>query len=86
MSLDSSEVQSKNDQKTGDVKPGANGNAYEIRSVSQLQFINWNYGALDATTSILSPDWEKQRLNRQEMLIQTEVTIHIWFMVKRIGL
>ena len=41
MSLDSSEVQSKT-TKTGDVKPGANGNAYEIRSVSQLQFINWN--------------------------------------------
>lgn len=43
MSLDSSEVQSKTTE-TGDVKPGANGNAYEIRSVSQLQFINWNSG------------------------------------------
>lgn len=63
MSLDSSEVQSKT-TKTGDVKPGANGNAYEIRSVSQLQFINWNYGALDATTSILSPDWEKATIEQ----------------------
>lgn len=63
MSLDSSEVQNKT-TKTGDAKPGANGNAYEIRSVSQLQFINWNYGALDATTSILSPDWEKATIEQ----------------------
>ena len=63
MSLDSSEVQNKM-TKTGDTEPGANGNAYEIRSVSQLQFINWNYGALDATTSILSPDWEKATIEQ----------------------
>ena len=63
MSLDSSEVQNKMTE-TGDAKPGANGNAYEIRSVSQLQFINWNYGALDATTSILSPDWEKATIEQ----------------------
>lgn len=63
MSLDSSEVQRKMTE-TGDAKPGANGNAYEIRSVSQLQFINWNYGALDATTSILSPDWEKATIEQ----------------------
>lgn len=63
MSLDSSEVQGKTTE-TGDAKPGANGNAYEVRSVSQLQFINWNYGALDATTSILSPDWEKATIEQ----------------------
>lgn len=63
MSLDSSEVQGKM-TKTGDAKPSANGNAYEVRSVSQLQFINWNYGALDATTSILSPDWEKATIEQ----------------------
>lgn len=59
MSLDSSEVQSKK-TKTGDVKPGANGNAYEIRSVSQLQFINWNSGKNNTNTSIVSQnqgDW-----------------------------
>lgn len=59
MSLDSSEVQSKT-TKTGDVKPGANGNAYEIRSVSQLQFINWNSGKCNTNTSIVSQnsgDW-----------------------------
>lgn len=59
MSLDSSEVQNKT-TKTGDVKPGANGNAYEIRSVSQLQFINWNSGKNNTNTSIVSQnqgDW-----------------------------
>ena len=59
MSLDSSEVQGKT-TKTGDVKPGANGNAYEIRSVSQLQFINWNSGKHNTNTSIVSQnsgDW-----------------------------
>lgn len=59
MSLDSSEVQSKT-TKTGDVEPGANGNAYEIRSVSQLQFINWNSGKCNTNTSIVSQnkgDW-----------------------------
>ena len=46
--------------KTGDVEPGANGNAYEIRSVSQLQFINWNFGKRNTNTSIVSQnqgDW-----------------------------
>lgn len=59
MSLDSSEVQSEMTE-TGDVKPGANGNAYEIRSVSQLQFINWNSGKHNTSTSIVSQnqgDW-----------------------------
>ena len=64
MSLDSSEVQGKTTE-TGDVKPGANGNAYEIRSVSQLQFINWNSGALDATTSILPPDGNYPNTNSE---------------------
>lgn len=63
ISLDASHVNGI-DVNTGDVKPGTTGNAYEIRSVSQLQFINWNYGALDATTSILSPDWEKATIEQ----------------------
>lgn len=60
MSLDSSEVQGKMTE-TGDVKPGANGNSYEIRSVSQLQFINWNFGKHNTNTSIVSQnkgDWD----------------------------
>ncbi len=65
MSLDSSKVTGKQQENTGDAKPGTTtDNAYEIRSVSQLQFINWNYGALDATTSILSPDWEKATIEQ----------------------
>ena len=59
MSLDSSAVQNKMIE-TGDAKPGANGNAYEIRSVSQLQFINWNSGKCNTNTSIVSQnqgDW-----------------------------
>ena len=46
---------------TGDAKPGTTtDNAYEIRSVSQLQFINWNFGKHNTNTSILSQnsgDW-----------------------------
>lgn len=58
MSLDSSEVQNKM-TKTGDTEPGANGNAYEIRSVSQLQFINWNSGKRNTNTSIVSQnEWD----------------------------
>lgn len=59
MSLDSSEVQGKTTE-TGDAKPGVNGNAYEIRSVSQLQFINWNSVKHNTSTSIVSQnkgDW-----------------------------
>lgn len=58
MSLDNSKVQNKT-TKTGDVEPGANGNAYEIRSVSQLQFINWNSGKRNTNTSIVSQnEWD----------------------------
>ena len=46
---------------TGDAKPGTTtDNAYEIRSVSQLQFINWNFGKHNTSTSIVSQnqwDW-----------------------------
>lgn len=64
ISLDASHVNGI-DVTTGDAQPGANGNAYEIRSVSQLQFINWNYGALDATTSILPPDGNYPNTNSE---------------------
>ena len=45
-------------KQTGKVKPGHKegedelDNSYEIRSVAQLQFINWNYGSLSTTHSI----------------------------------
>lgn len=59
MSLDSSEVQSKTTE-TGDVKPGANGNAYEIQLRLAVTFINWNSGKRNTNTSIVSQnkgDW-----------------------------
>ena len=61
MSLDSSKVTGKQQENTGDAKPGTTtDNAYEIRSVSQLQFINWNFGKHNTSTSIVSQnqwDW-----------------------------
>ncbi len=35
-------------------RPGAEANQYEIRSIAQLQYINWNYGTLSADHSITS--------------------------------
>ncbi len=32
--------------------PGTEGNKYKVRSVQQLQYINWNYRTLNATTSV----------------------------------
>lgn len=61
MSLDSSKVTGKQQENTGDAKPGTTtDNAYEVRSVSQLQFINWNFGKHNTSTSIVSQnsgDW-----------------------------
>ena len=61
MSLDSSKVTGKQQENTDDAKPGTTtDNAYEVRSVSQLQFINWNFGKHNTSTSILSQnsgDW-----------------------------
>lgn len=62
MSLDSSKVTGKQQENTGDAKPGTTtDNAYEVRSVSQLQFINWNFGKHNTNTSIVSQnkgDWD----------------------------
>ncbi len=41
-----------NGSSTNDPKPGTSGKPYQVRSVSQLQNINWNYVELDATSSI----------------------------------
>ena len=37
---------------TKDSKPGASGNHYQIRSIRQLQYINWNYQTKDTAYSI----------------------------------
>lgn len=40
---------------TGSAKPGATeGSAYQVRSVSQLQYLNWNYNTRSTTHSILA--------------------------------
>ena len=49
MSLDSIYVDWYNSVTTNDPKPGTARNPYQIRSVTQLQYINWNY--LELTTS-----------------------------------
>lgn len=41
-----------NGSSTNDPKPGTSGKPYQVRSVSQLQNINWNYVELDAASSI----------------------------------
>lgn len=40
------------DKVTGNPKPGASGNDYQIRSIRQLQYINWNWNKNNTTTSI----------------------------------
>ena len=54
MSLDSIYVDWYNSVTTNDPKPGTEQNAYQIRSVTQLQYINWNRNTLSVHTSILT--------------------------------
>lgn len=49
MSLDNS-----NNTPSGDAKPGTAGKPYQVRSVSQLQNINWNHSTKSANYSITS--------------------------------
>lgn len=44
---------------TNDAKPGTAGKPYQVRSVSQLQNINWNYGTKSANHSITSSSDDK---------------------------
>lgn len=53
MSLDSIYVDRIN-RTTNDPKPGTEQNAYQIRSVTQLQYINWNYSQRTSRYSINS--------------------------------
>lgn len=55
MSLDGYQLDNETNQtSTGNSKPGTAGNPYEIRSVQQLQFINWNYYYENTSSSIVS--------------------------------
>lgn len=43
---------------TGSAKPGeTGGSAYQVRSVSQLQYLNWNYNTRSTTHSILAGNY-----------------------------
>ncbi len=44
---------------TGAARPGSHDNSYEVRSVEQLQFINWNYWAKNASSYISATDRSK---------------------------
>lgn len=53
ISLDSVNVMA-----TGSAKPGeTGGSAYQVRSVSQLQYLNWNYNTRSTTHSILAGNY-----------------------------
>lgn len=52
ISLDNS-----NSTPSGDAKPGTVGNPYQVRSVSQLQYLNWNYNTRSTTHSILAGNY-----------------------------
>ena len=76
-----------NGSSTNDPKPGTSGKPYQVRSVSQLQNINWNYVELDATSSIkgapeqmpFNDDQGKDYWSAYPYLVryQPEDTIHV---------
>ena len=57
MSLDSIYVDWYNSVTTNDPKPGTARNPYQIRSVTQLQYINWNYGTKSTDYSLIKSDF-----------------------------
>lgn len=55
---DAISLDSVNGTATGSAKPGATeGSAYQVRSVSQLQYLNWNYNTRSTTHSILAGNY-----------------------------
>ena len=46
---------------TGKTKPGASGNDYEVRSIRQLQYINWNYQTGNTAYSIAQRDQQPNK-------------------------
>ena len=55
-------------------KPGTEDNPYEIRSVRQLQFINWNYSYLSAEKVIDASNVNEQDNNRYRRTMYTFLT------------
>lgn len=55
---DAISLDSVNGTATGSAKPGeTGGSAYQVRSVSQLQYLNWNYNTRSTTHSILAGNY-----------------------------
>lgn len=54
---------------TNSAKPGATeGSAYQVRSVSQLQYLNWNYNTRSATHSILAGSYTDGNITKYPYL------------------
>lgn len=54
---------------TNSAKPGATeGSAYQVRSVSQLQYLNWNYNTRSTTHSILAGSYTDGSITRYPYL------------------
>ena len=54
---------------TGSAKPGATeGSAYQVRSVSQLQYLNWNYNTRSTTHSILAGSYTDGNITKYPYL------------------
>ena len=54
---------------TGSAKPGeTGGSAYQVRSVSQLQYLNWNYNTRSTTHSILAGNYTDDSITKYPYL------------------
>ena len=54
---------------TNSAKPGATeGSAYQVRSVSQLQYLNWNYNTRSTTHSILAGNYTDDNITKYPYL------------------
>lgn len=54
---------------TGSAKPGeTGGSAYQVRSVSQLQYLNWNYNTRSTTHSILAGNYTDGNITKYPYL------------------
>ena len=66
---DAISLDSINDTATGSAKPGeTTDSAYQVRSVSQLQNLNWNYGTLNTTHSILAGNYTDGNITKYPYL------------------
>lgn len=66
---DAISLDSVNGTATGSAKPGeTGGSAYQVRSVSQLQYLNWNYNTRSTTHSILAGNYTDDSITKYPYL------------------